>query len=80
MINILRPGNFEPETEIVYTTTCPVCRCEFEFTLKDCIIIEKRPNGNISVKCPCCHKETSYVRNELKMEERQIQYGPIRNS
>lgn len=70
MIKILKEGHLKPEVEEVYTTTCPICECEFEFTLEDCISIEKTPNGRISVECPYCHKESSYRRSELKSYER----------
>lgn len=71
MINILKQGTLPPITKIIYKTVCNKCGCEFEFDVEDAMV-ERRPNGNMSVKCPHCehlikNKRDSFESRELKI-------------
>lgn len=56
MIKILKEGKL-PNKNIkrIYKTTCSNCSCEFEFEKEDCIAVERRLDGNMTVECPYCH-------------------------
>ena len=55
MIKILKEGQKPKFTEMIYKTFCDDCYCEFEFTLDECLSIEKRIGGDMLIKCPCCN-------------------------
>lgn len=72
MIKILKPGIERIKEKAIYRTYCNYCSCEFEFEEEDIIKKERRIDGNIYVKCPCCGKElTRNVTNLL------IRYEPL---
>lgn len=54
MIKILKEGQKPKLQKMIHKTTCEICNCEFEFTLDECLSIEKRINGDVTIKCPCC--------------------------
>lgn len=65
MIKILKTGVKPKHTKIIYTTTCDICGCKFEFENEDIKSQEKRPNGNIFIDCPTCYFELKRTYNEL---------------
>lgn len=54
MRRIIKQGKKPKTYRIIYKTTCPNCKCIFEFEGED-ITGEKRINGSKSVICPCCN-------------------------
>lgn len=54
MIKILKEGKKPKLPKMIYRTSCKLCDCEFEFTLNECLSIEKRIDGYMIIKCPCC--------------------------
>lgn len=71
MIKIVKEGVVPKPKRIIYKTTCNYCKCEFEFEAEDCLIIEKRINGNVFavVDCPCCNKHVNCKRESLSFRE-----------
>lgn len=55
MIKILKEGQKPKFPKMIYKTTCKVCYCEFEFTIEDCLSLERRIGGDMLIKCPCCN-------------------------
>lgn len=54
MKKIIKDGIKPKRTKIIYKATCDKCGCEFEFEYVDFFCIERRPDGNATVNCPCC--------------------------
>ena len=53
MRRIIKDGKKPKKYRSIYKTTCPTCKCVFEFEDED-ITGEKTINGSKSVVCPCC--------------------------
>ena len=53
MRRIIKEGKKPKSYRTIYKTTCPTCKCVFEFEDED-ITGEKTINGSKSVMCPCC--------------------------
>lgn len=56
MIKIIKEGQVPKPKKYIYKETCGECKCEFEFEIEDCISIEKRIDGIMTIDCPCCNK------------------------
>ena len=71
MIKIIKKGNKKPLLKI-YTATCKICDCEFEFEKKDCKDFEYTGGAlyerlyAITINCPYCDNELTFKINELK--------------
>ncbi len=65
MIKIIKDGSLSKSTKIIYTTTCDICGCIFEFENEDIKSQERKPNGNIFIDCPTCYFELKRTYNEL---------------
>ena len=72
MIKIIKEGKIPKPKKYIYKEKCSVCGCEFEFEIEDCIAIERRINGFMTVDCPCCknHIPTKGV-NHREVEENE---------
>jgi len=62
MIKILNSGT---KTKTIYTTTCNLCGCVFEFEDEDIKAHGRRPEGIIFIDCPTCYYELKRTYNEL---------------
>ena len=71
MIKVIKKGNNIIKKEI-FTTTCDICGCEFEFEEKDCKETLRGYCGmaekiyKVIIVCPCCHKGLERETKELK--------------
>ena len=54
MIKILKEGKIPKPKKYIYIEICNNCGCEFEFEKEDCIAIERRIDGMMTINCPCC--------------------------
>ncbi len=57
MIKILKDGKPIKTCEIIYSTVCDKCGCEFEFEVEDFVWMERRINGACAIRCPHCTYE-----------------------
>lgn len=69
MIKILKEGTLPKPKRYIYKTECQYCHCEFEFETEDCIALEKRVNGRLTVECPCCNNRLTCGRDNLEYKE-----------
>lgn len=70
MIKILKEGKVEKPTKVIYTAECPYCDCKFEFEAQDAIAITKHIyDGTIEIKCPCCKRKITLLRQTIKYRE-----------
>ena len=63
MIKIIKNGNPNKHAKTIFTTTCFVCGCEFEYEYSD---IDKSINGTIEITCPCCNKHLGLTNKRIK--------------
>lgn len=56
MITIIKDGVKPKKTKTIFKETCSECGCEFMFEYVDFFTMERRPNGNATINCPCCNK------------------------
>lgn len=67
MRRIIKPGkDLNKKERLIYTTTCPVCGCVFEFEDEDCLTIERCLNGRVTIACPHCNAEFKVRRTECE--------------
>ncbi len=67
MRRIIKPGkDLNKKEHLIYTTTCPVCGCVFEFEDEDCLTIERCLNGRVIIACPHCNAEFRVRRTECE--------------
>lgn len=67
MRRIIKPGkDLNKKEHLIYTTTCPICGCVYEFEDEDCIRIERCLNGRVTVVCPHCNAEHKVRRSECE--------------
>ena len=82
MRRIIKEGKKPKKYKTIYKTTCPKCKCIFEFEDED-ITGEKRINGSKSVICPCCNHTiilyTGDHGNEGNYTERKEEINEIIN-
>ena len=71
MIKVLKEGVIPTPKRIIYKATCSYCKCEFEFEADDCLLIEKRLDGNVVVDCPCCKRHVNYKHDALEYREEE---------
>ena len=71
MIKILKDGVKPKTIKVIYKTSCQHCGCIFEFETEDIKSQERHPGGNITVECPCCHKDIT--QPSYKYENRIVE-------
>ena len=69
MIKILKEGKMPKPTKKIYKATCSKCGCEFEFETEDIKRQERRPDGNMTVGCPCCHTDITQFLFKYRLVE-----------
>lgn len=73
MRRIIKPGkDLNKKERLIYTTTCPVCGCVFEFEDEDCLTIERCLNGRVTIACPHCNAEFKVRRSECESRKKSI--------
>lgn len=65
MISVIKHGILPENQVYIFKKECPHCSCVFEFELEDCIKIEKRLDGFMTVVCPDCGRELKVSRDTL---------------
>lgn len=61
MIKITKEGKIKNHYIMIYNAECPMCHCEFEFTLDECNSVERRINGNVTINCPYCKHNITLI-------------------
>lgn len=69
MITIIKDGVKPKKTKTIYKTTCERCGCVFEFEYEDFFAIERRPDGNATINCPCCDKIIEKRMSQYEQKE-----------
>lgn len=76
MRRIIKPGKDLKKEHLIYTTTCPVCGCVFEFEDEDCLRIERCLNGRVTIACPHCNAEFKVRRSECESRTESMDVDP----
>ena len=69
MITIIKDGVKPKKMKTIYKTTCEICGCEFEFEYEDFFVIERRPDGNATINCPCCDHTIEKRMSQYEQKE-----------
>lgn len=73
MIVIKKPGKKPKKYKTIYEIECTKCGCVFECEDSDFTSIERKLDGKVSIKCPCCGEELTFVsRSVLKSRQEEI--------